>query len=211
MADPSASERPRKADDSSAASVAALKSRTVSPLRVRDVLDASTKREWRDWLPETIRAYVGLSDDDVQQLDKILAVQAILTNDDVFDTWHFFHACVVALNDRRVNFEWLDYLEPGEMAYGCVMIRSLRPDGAFHQGVLAYVKAYCQHEGLVYFPWVGGDGLKIGEFGEEVAALWRDRDLGKRPEHRRRFNALLRAQLSRLDGIQKLIDERLAA
>lgn len=141
----------------------AVKQQTANPLTLASLMDEATSREWRDWLPETVREFVKLGDSEVQQLDKLMAVQVALTNPDVFETWPLFLSCVVAFNHRRVNFEWLDKPSILELAWGCTVLNKLAPGGSYGPEVLRCIGAAMIEDGLVFFPWTGGDGYALGE------------------------------------------------
>lgn len=132
-----------------------------NPVDLAHALDEKTDRQWRDWLPVMLREYCKLAEDDVQQLDKILATQVACTNADVFTDWHLFNHCCVAFNHRRVNFEWLDVPSCMETAWACEVLRTLRPNVEFGMGVLRYITSLMLDDGFVFFPWVGGEGLSL--------------------------------------------------
>lgn len=156
----------------------------INPLRVADELDAATGKEWRDWLPEAIRDFVGLGEDDVQAMDKIMAVQVGLTNPDVFDNWKLFYACTIAFNHRRVNFSWLDKPSVLELAWSCEVLRGLNQQQNFGPSVLRFIGAAMLDDGFAFFPWIGGNGLTLcdDENGEWAKGITDDRlcELGKR-------------------------------
>jgi hypothetical protein len=128
---------------------------------------------WRNWEPEMLASFTGLSRKDVQQMDKLMATQVAVTNSDVFEDWHLFHHCAVAFNHRRANFNWLDRISYIEAAWACECLNQLAPAHSYGPGILRYLKAICQHDGLVFFPWVGGDGLSIGhELVTKVKTAW---------------------------------------
>lgn len=165
----------------------------ANPVAILHAMDEATSREWRDWLPETVADFVGLVDDDVQQRDKVMAVQVAATNPDAFDVWHAFNACVIAFNHRRVNFQWLDKPTIPELAWGCVAMRKIGQH-AFGTEVLRYIASIMIDDGLTFFPWIGGEGLvlcddgqewsrglmsspEICELGRKVKAIWDSGDL----------------------------------
>lgn len=145
----------------------------ANPLAVVEVLDQATDREWRDWEPAMLREFVNLAEDDVQQLDKVMACQVAVTNPDVFEDWALFHHVGVAFNHRRCHFEWLDKMSVLEAAWACVALRGLEGNHQFGPGVVRYLGALCIEEGCVYFPWVGGEGLHLchGALGEWAKGL----------------------------------------
>ena len=135
----------------------------ANPLAIREVLDATTAHEWRDWDPAAIRDFVGIKESDVLLTDKILAVQVAVTNQDVFNDWDLFlHVCT-AFNHRRANFEWVDQPSTMEAAWACTCLRSLEGGHQFGPGILRFIGAVCLVDGLVYFPWTGGSGLHLCE------------------------------------------------
>lgn len=133
---------------------------TANPIAIASGLDAATDKAWRDWGALMLRDYLKLGEDDVQQLDKVMAVQVALTNPDVFQDWHLFHHVCTAFNHRRANFEWLDEPKVAELAWTCVALRTLVPQGAFDNEVLKYLAANCLSQGVLFFPWIGGEGLE---------------------------------------------------
>lgn len=135
-------------------------------------LDEATNKEWRDWLPETVRDYAKVGDD-VRALDTLMAVQVALTNVDVFDDWQLFLSCCIAFNHRQVNFEWLDKPSYLECAWACSALRTLRPNVEFGPSVIRFLLAIMLEDGLVFFPWTGGDGIALddGESGKYVRGL----------------------------------------
>lgn len=137
---------------------------------------------WRDWDPEMIATFAGLTRKDVQQLDKIMAAQVAVTNADIFDDWHLFHHCAVAFNHRRANFNWLDRISYLEAAWACECLNQLAPAHSYGPGILRYLEAVCRHDGLLFFPWVGGDGLCLKhELSSKLKNMWEQgaiKDLG---------------------------------
>jgi hypothetical protein len=126
----------------------------ANPIAVADALDQASHSEWRDWLPETLRTFAGLTEDQVAQLDKIMAVQVVLTNPDVFEDWTLFHNVAVAFNHRRSNFEWVDPLSYIELAWACVCIHRLDQNRhTMHPDLQKYVGNVAMTDGLVIFPW----------------------------------------------------------
>ena len=125
----------------------------ANPITLAREMDDATNKEWRDWLPETLQAHTELTDEDVLQLDKLLAIQVALTNVDVFEDWTLFCACNSAFNHRRANFEWLDKPTYLEAAWTCHVLLSLRPNTKFGDGLLRFLTTLCIEDALVYFPW----------------------------------------------------------
>lgn len=157
------------------------KDREANPIVLAQKLDDASKKEWRDWLPETVKDFCGLGEDDVQQLDKVLAIQVALTNVDAFIDWQLFHACCIAFNHRRMNFDWLDKPSYLECAWGCTVLRALRPNTDFGPGIERFICAVMLEDGLVFFPWTGGEGIALddGEHGRYVSGLADCQDLAK--------------------------------
>lgn len=158
----------------------------ANPLAIADVLDVATQRAWRAWEPETLRDLCGLTESDVQQLDKVMATQVALTNADVFEDWKLFHHVAVAFNHRRANFEWLDAISYLEAAWACTALRALNQRNVFAAGIDRYLTAICFEMGVLYFPWTGGEGLVVadlpwsrgliepwaGAMGRELQEIW---------------------------------------
>ena len=92
-----------------------------------------------------------------------MAVQVAMTNPDVFEDWHLFLPVCTAFNHRRANFEWVDQPSYLEVAWACVCLRGLEGQHQFGPGVVRFIGAVCIVEGLVYFPWTGGEGIHLCE------------------------------------------------
>jgi hypothetical protein len=142
--------------------VAAKGERKNTPIDIARLLDEKTGKAWRDWLPETLWDYLEVKEDQVWRNDLIMATQVAVTNIDVFEDWTLFYAVCVAFNERRVNFEWLDKPSYMECALACHWLRALRPNTSFGPGVIRFICAVMMEDGLVYFPWTGGDGIALG-------------------------------------------------
>lgn len=126
----------------------------ANPIAIADALDQASHNEWRDWLPETLRAFCGLTEDQVLQLDKIMAVQVVLTNPDVFEDWTLFHHVAVVFNHRRANFEWVDSVSYIELAWACACIHRLDQNRhTIHPDLQKYIGVIASAGGLVIFPW----------------------------------------------------------
>lgn len=135
----------------------------VNPLALASALDEATAREWHDWEPEMLRDFLQLPEDAVQQLDKVMAIQVGITNPDVFSDWDLFlHVCS-AYNHRRASFEWIDQPSYIEAAWTCVCLRNLNGEHQFGPGVIRFLGAVCILDGLVFFPWTGGEGISLCE------------------------------------------------
>jgi hypothetical protein len=142
----------------------------ANPAKLGKLMDDATKNEWRSWLPETVRDFCDLSEDDVAQLDKLMAVQVALTNVDVFNDWKLFLGCCTAFNNRRANFEWLDQPSYLECAWACTVLRTLHPNTDFGPSVVRFITVVMIEDGLVFFPWSGKgseiclDGTGLGSY-----------------------------------------------
>ena len=152
----------------------------VNPLALAEALDVATSQDWRDWEPEAIRDFASIPATNIQAMDKVLATQVGLTNPDVFEDWHLFLPVCSAFNHRRSNFEWLDLPSYLETAWTCIVLRGLNNQSQFGPGVLRFIGSLCIVDGLVFFPWVGGDGLSLcrGDTGTWAKGLV-DEDLCK--------------------------------
>jgi hypothetical protein len=161
--------------------VAEKSERKKTPIDLARMLDEKTEKQWRDWLPETLKEYCGFKNDEVWRLDLIMATQVAVTNIDVFSDWTLFYAVCIAFNERRVNFDWIDKPSYMECALACHWLRALRPNVEFGPGVIRFICAVMLEDGLVYFPWTGVDGIML-DVGEgkcvtglcEVASLAKD-------------------------------------
>lgn len=131
----------------------------ANPMAIADAMDVATQKEWRDWDPKMLWEYLDLSDEDVQQQDKVMATQVALTNPDVFDDWTLFTNVNNAFNHRRTSFDWMHETDPLELAWTCSVLRALQPNQQFGPGVVRYLGVVCLMDGTVFFPWLGGDGL----------------------------------------------------
>jgi hypothetical protein len=132
-----------------------------NPIALATALDFATQRDWRDWEPETMRDLLDLGEDDVRQLDLVMATQVALTNPDVFEDWTLFHHVCVVFNHRRANFEWLDAQTVLEAAWACCVLRALNARESFGPGILRYLTGVCMEQGLLFFPWTGGEGMSV--------------------------------------------------
>ena len=189
----------------------------ANPILIAQALDDATSKMWRDWEPETIRDLVGLPESAVQQSDKIMAVQVALTNADVFDDWHLFHHVATAFNHRRASFNWLDMLSYIEAAWAAYVLRALNTGQIFGPGVLRYLTAISAHDGLVFFPWIGGDGLNVCQSGkgwidsglqplaEKVMKHWHDGGLRNLSSSEVDDKDLLEVQLAKIVNAQEYI------
>ncbi len=140
----------------------------ANPLAVVAAMDRGTTQEWRDWDPDAISDYCRFKDDDVDLRDKVMACQVAVTNPDVFEAWPLFAAVNDAFNHRRSQFEWSEPPLIPELAWTCSCLRKLQSE-QFHPGVLRFIASACVHEGLLLFPWVGGEGLCLLD---EPASKW---------------------------------------
>ncbi len=126
----------------------------ANPVAVADALDQASQQEWRDWLPETLLSFIGLASHQVQQMDKVMAVQVALTNPDVFEDWTLFNSVSVAFNHSRVNFDWVQPLTSLELGWTCVCLHRLdRNRHTIHPDVQKLIGTTMMTEGLLFFPW----------------------------------------------------------
>lgn len=133
----------------------------ANPLAVRTAMDEATNQEWQDWEPEMLRDFLNLPEDEQRVLDKLMAVQVALTNQDVFTDWDLFNHVCTAFNHRRCNFGWLDRPDMMELAWGCICLRGLNGEHQFGPGVERFIIACMLEQGLTYFPWTGGEGIHL--------------------------------------------------
>jgi hypothetical protein len=159
-----------------------------NPIKLARALDDATGKEWRDWESESIFNLIKFKPDSIQQIDKVLAVQVAVTNPDVFDDWALFHHCNTAFNHRRCNFDWLEQPSYIELAWTCTVLNELNKGHSFGPSVLRYLTAACANDGLIYFPWIGGEGLDI--CAQPWGKGWIDPELCKLvPEMKSAWNA----------------------
>lgn len=162
-----------------ASAIAALKTlckdQHAHPVVLARKMDEATGHEWRDWLPETIRSFVGLADADVQQMDKLMAVQVVLTNPDVADNWALFASVVPVFNHRRASFEWLDKPSTLELAWAVACMNQIQRR-EFQPGVIAYIHSVMMEAGLLLFPWsvphVKAEAPGTDELVAKLEAMW---------------------------------------
>ncbi len=122
------------------------------PAALAQKMDLATGRGWRDWLPETVRAFVGMPVEEVQQLDKLMAVQVVLTNPDVADNWALLSAVVSAFNHRRSSFEWVDKPSILELAWAVHALNQIQRR-EFQPEALGFVRSVMMEDGCLLFPW----------------------------------------------------------
>lgn len=127
--------------------------RYTTPMALAAALDEATSGEWRAWLPEMLRDFIGLGPGNVQAMDKVMATQVALTNADLGSEWPLFLAVSSAFNHRRANFEWMDAPSYLELAWTCRCLRDLAPSLVLDAEVVGLLTTICTHEGVVYFPW----------------------------------------------------------
>lgn len=154
----------------------------ANPLAIVRVLDDDTKKAWHEWLPEQCQDELDLAEGS-QQLNKVLACQVAATNPDVFEDWDLFHHVGTAFNHHIPNFQWLDKPSHLEVAWACGVLLGINSAHSYGPGVLRYIFAVCVDEGLVYFPWTGGEGLLLAEEAPKLhlqGMLPDDKGLGKK-------------------------------
>lgn len=149
-------------------SIAAVKSlcggEILNPFSLVRVLDSTTDKLWLSYEPEELTRIAGISADNIFQQDFFACLQIIRTNPDCFDDWHLFHHVATVLNHRRASFEFLDAITYIEAAWCCTVLLELNPSHEFSLGVKRYISALCMNDGLLYFPWIRGDGLDLTTF-----------------------------------------------
>lgn len=135
-----------------------------NPVKIAKAFDVATFKAWREFEPDELKDLAYISSDDQYRIDLVCACQMASTNLDCFDDWHAFHHVATAFNHRRASFEFLDALTYMEAAWACHVLKTLKPNVEFGLGVQRYLMALCMNDGLLFFPWVGGDGLNLCTF-----------------------------------------------
>jgi hypothetical protein len=128
-------------------------------------------KEWLDWLPETV--FEEFNADTQLKQDYLMALQVAMSNPDAFDDWQVFNALIAPFNGRQASFEFMDVPDYKEVAWTCEALRGLKPNVEFGPAVLRYIEAICHHDGIAFFPWVGGTGFVIADDpGKRCQELW---------------------------------------
>lgn len=135
-----------------------------NPIAITRAFDSETGKAWREYEPEELAARAGVPTVQSYLYDLVMACQMAATNPDCFDDWHAFHHVATVFNHRRASFEFLDALSYIEAAWACTVLRTLNPRHEFGLGVQRYVSALCMHDGVLFFPWIGGAGLNLCTF-----------------------------------------------
>ncbi len=135
-----------------------------NPIKLAQALDLATNKAWREYEPDELYAAGGIKEDDQYRKDLMCACQMAATNPDCFDDWHAFHHVATVFNHRRASFEFLDAITYMEAAWACQVLRALNPIHEFGLGVQRYLSALCMHDGLIFFPWIGGKGIDLCTF-----------------------------------------------
>lgn len=126
----------------------------ANPIAIADALEQASRGEWRDWLPETISSFIGFTAAQVQQLDKVMAVQVALTNPDVFEDWALFSHVAGAFNHNRANFDWVEPHSYLQLAWACQCLHQLdRNRHTLHPDLQKFIASVCMLDGLLFFPW----------------------------------------------------------
>lgn len=175
------------------------------PYIVQQTLDTITNRAWRTWLPETLKAYTKASSP--YQVDVLMAAQVGCTNPDIFEDWSLFLACSSVFNGRAASFSWIDQPSFIEVAWTCTCLKKLNTKDNFRAGTLRFIRAVMEHDGLVFFPWTGGDGLLLKNhivLAEQAAKHWPDVK-GLKPSETIDDADALHVQLARLVNAQQYI------
>lgn len=135
-----------------------------NPLKIVPAFDTATSKAWREYEPGELVIAAGIKHDDVRREDLVSACQVAITNPDCFDDWHLFHHVATVFNGRRASFEFLDAISYIEAAWACHVLKTLNPVHEFGLGVQRYIAALCLHDGVIFFPWIGGKGLNLCTF-----------------------------------------------
>lgn len=131
-----------------------LADRYCDPRELGPALDDATNKEWRDWLPETLQSwYPGTPAP--ENHDKVMAIQVILTNPDVWEDWTLFLPVCAALNHRGANFTEFEPPTAAEVAWACTCMKSLNNTDDFHDSTRKFILLTAIDDGLLVFPWAG--------------------------------------------------------
>lgn len=126
----------------------------MAPLSVLAYLNDEFDHDWWDWEPETI--WSELVDKGIgterETRDLVMALQLMHNSDYPFEFWHVFENVGHALNFNPVSFEYIQPLDPHEIAYATKVMRQIRPNLDFTDEVDRYIAASARNAGLVYMP-----------------------------------------------------------
>lgn len=126
------------------------------PRELGPALDAASNKEWRDWLPETLRHWYSGAPAGHNH-DKVMAVQVIYTNPDVWEDWHLFLPVCAALCHRGANFTDFEPVTTAEIAWACTCLKALDSTHDFHDSTRKFIAMTAIDDGLIVFPWAGLD------------------------------------------------------
>lgn len=127
---------------------------TCDPRELGPALDDASHKEWRDWLPETLREWYP-KDPAGNNHDKAMAIQVVLTNPDVWEDWPLFVAVASALCHRGADFTALEPPTTAELAWACTCMKALNTTHDFHDSTRKFIALSAVHDGLLIFPWAG--------------------------------------------------------
>lgn len=128
------------------------------PRTLAVALDDSSGAEWRDWLPETLKQWYPVEPAGANH-DKVLAIQVVRTNPDVWEEWTLFMAVAAAFSHRTPRFDFLEPVTTAEAAWACTCMKSLA-QGTFSDSTRRFLLALAYEDGLYVFPWAELDLTK---------------------------------------------------
>ena len=124
------------------------------PRELAPLLDDASNKEWRDWLPETLRHWYENMPAGHNH-DKVMALQVVLTNPDVWEDWHLFLPVCTALCHRGSNFTDFEPATTAEIAWACTCMKALDNAHDFHDSTRKFIALTAIDDGLLVFPWAG--------------------------------------------------------
>lgn len=136
----------------------------ATPEQLLDFMMKSYGKEWISWEPETVWAVLRInpmSANCIFTKNKLMAMKAILSNDQFWKDWICFEKCTLALNNIPPRFDMIEEVSPAQMAYAVRVAKDLRrypgantpgKDPVFSLEVQNYVAARAYMEGIVYLP-----------------------------------------------------------
>lgn len=129
--------------------------RFVSPVVYKDLFDQKFGEAWREWEPETLlqeikRVWSVVPADNV--LEKIMALQLLLTTNLFWSDYLAFEKVVLAFNDKYVSMGELQACTPEELTYALVIIKKLKLHKMpFGSDIRGYIQACHRDAGQIYY------------------------------------------------------------
>ena len=139
-----------------------IRSKYIQPAVYKKYLDQLYQGEdWVNFSPETI--WLDVKDDTTavpidEVKNKINALKLVLSGDRYFANPMLFEKCIIAANDKFINWETWQTTSPHELAYGVLVWKAVNDEG-FDEDIYNYVRACCSSWGLIEYP----DVLKFAQ------------------------------------------------